>query len=81
MFPLILSLLPIFSTVQLGAQENSRWFENGPWRLPAPKPQAKILPLISVRGSGFVSHEGDHLGVLGLRSRMGAPDAEIVERL
>ena len=63
---LVFLLLAIGCTSHSGAQDNRNWFEGGRWSRPRPNPQAKIMPLISVRGNSFVNPDGDTILFRGL---------------
>ncbi len=53
------ALALLFLAIQpLSAQEARPWFQDGPWRFPAPNPKAKTLPLIRVEGNKFVDPAG-----------------------
>lgn len=47
-------------------KETDKWWEGGYWRRPPDNPQAKILPLIRVKGNKFVNSEGDTVLFRGL---------------
>ncbi|MCJ7449094.1 MAG: glycoside hydrolase family 5 protein [Bacteroidales bacterium] len=48
------------------AQESRPWYQDGPWRFPAPNPKAKVLPLIKVDGNKLINSKGDTLLLRGL---------------
>jgi aryl-phospho-beta-D-glucosidase BglC (GH1 family) len=63
-FTLLLTSIACLS--EISAQETIPWYQNGPWRIPKPNPDAKILPLIKVVGNKFVNTRGDTILFRGL---------------
>ena len=56
----------VFCIQNLVAQQSRPWFQDGPFRAPAPNPKARLLPLIKVEGNKFVNPEGKTILFRGL---------------
>jgi hypothetical protein len=53
----IFLLVTTFGIQNLTGQESKPWYQDGPWRWPAPNPKAKVMPLIRIEGNKFVNPE------------------------
>lgn len=62
----IILMFTAFCIQNLEAQESRPWFQDGPFRFPAPNPKARLLPLIKVEGNKFVNSKGDTILFRGL---------------
>lgn len=47
-------------------KKSDEWWAARHWQRPKPNPQAKLLPLIQVKGNKFVNSKGDTVLFLGL---------------
>jgi len=57
-----IALLSIFAASPLLAADApaaNHWWQGGQWRRPEPNPNAKVMPLISVKGNRFVNPAGE----------------------
>jgi endoglucanase len=59
-------LIAFFLIMNLSAQEQKPWFQDGPWKRPVPNPKAKLLSLIRVEGNKFVNKDGKTILFRGL---------------
>jgi endoglucanase len=59
-------IFAIFCIQNLTAQESRPWYQDGPFRFPAPNPKAKALPLIKVEGNKLINSKGDTILFRGL---------------
>jgi endoglucanase len=60
------ALIAFFFIMDLSAQEQKPWFQDGAWKRPVPNPKAKLLSLIRVEGNKFVNKEGKTILFRGL---------------
>ena len=65
-FSITFLIIFFFISQNFAQEQNKRWYEAGGWEWPKPNPNAKILPLISVKGNKFVNASGDTILFRGL---------------